>query len=137
VAHVLEKLGVYLGAETLLKRAVSILEKKLGRDHPNTAIVVSNLARVLDSQGKFAATIAPSATAKPPAGGAKPAAAPAGSPEAVRLAAAAQEAIARGEFGQAETLHHQVLAIHEKTLGPQNATTANSMSNLAYVYSLQ
>lgn len=129
---VLEKLGDYPGAETLLRRAVAILEKKLGKDNPNTATVVSNLARVLDSQGKFAATVtrpseAGRATgAKPPAGG-----------EAARLAALAQEAIQRGEYRQAETLHDQVLAIHMKTLGEENATTANSLSNLAYVYTLQ
>ncbi len=123
---VLEKLGDYAGAETLLRRAVAILEKKLGKENPNTAIVVSNLARVLDEQGKFAATVTEKAAGAAP-----------GTPEAAKLASAAQEAIAHGEYGKAETLQDQALAIHLKTLGRESATTANSMSNLAYVYTLQ
>ena len=129
LALVLEKLGDYPGAETLLRRAVGILEKKLGRDHPDTASVVSNLARALDSQGKFAG----SGAAPKPAGGRATAA---GGEEA-QLAARAEEALKRGEFQVAETLHHQVLAIHEKTLGPEHPSTATSMSNLGNVLSLQ
>ena len=125
LALVLEKLGDYPGAETLLRRAVAIMEKKLGRENPDTATVTSNLARVLDSQGKFAGTRA--ASAAPAAGGS----------DAAQLAARAEQAMARGEYGQAETLQDQVLAIHLKTLGEFNATTANSMSNLARVYDLQ
>ena len=129
LALVLEKLGDYPGAETLLRRAVAIMEKKLGREHPDTATVTSNLARVLDSQGKFAG-----ASAAPGAASAAPA--PAGG-DTAQLAARAEQAMARGEYGQAETLQGQVLAIHLKTLGEFNATTANSMSNLARVYDLQ
>ncbi len=132
LALVLEKQGDNPGAETLLKRAVAILEKKFGRDNPNTATVLSNLARVLDSQGKFAMT---HQAAKPPAAqqGAKP---PAGS-DAAQLAARAEDALRRGQFEVAETLHHQVLAIHEKSLGPEHATTATSMSNLGRVFDFQ
>jgi CHAT domain-containing protein/tetratricopeptide (TPR) repeat protein len=119
LALVLEKLGDYSGAETLLTRAVGIMEKKLGRNHPSTATVTSNLARVLDNQGKFSTT-------QPAAGG-----------EAGHIARRAEEAVRRGHLGQAETLHHQVLAIHEKTLGPDHPTTANSMSNLARVLDIQ
>lgn len=124
LALVLEKQGDNPGAESLLKRAVAILERRFGRDHPNTATVVSNLARVLDSQGKFAATQqAPRA--------------PAGGGEAAQIAARAEEALRRGQFGDAETLHHQVLAIHERTLGAEHPTTATSMSNLGRVLDLQ
>ncbi|MBV8032127.1 MAG: tetratricopeptide repeat protein, partial [Betaproteobacteria bacterium] len=121
---VLERLGDYAGAETVLRRAVAILEKKLGRNHPDTATTLSNLARVLDSQGKFAATVQSGA----PGGKAD---------DTARLVSLAQQALARGEYRQAETLHDQVLAIHEKTLGPESPVTANSMSNLAFVYTLQ
>ncbi len=119
LALVLERLGDYPGAETLLRRALGILEKKLGKNHPDTAITMSNLSRVLDAQGKFAA-----ATSQP---GRDP------SP----MAARAEQAVRQGQYGEAETLQHEVLAIHEKTLGPDHATTANSMSNLAYVLTLQ
>src|SRR5581483_5206213 len=119
LALVLEKLGDYPGAETLLRRAVAIMEKKRGHDHPDTATVISNLGRVLDSQGKFAGAQA------------------AGGGDATQLSARAEQAMARGDYGQAETLQDQVLAIHLKTLGEFNATTATSMSNLARVYDLQ
>jgi CHAT domain-containing protein/Tfp pilus assembly protein PilF len=126
LALVLERLGDYAGAETLLRRALGILEKKLGKEHPDTATTLSNLGRVLDSQGKHAAaqTTAPSK----PASGADPAA---------QLAVRAEEALRRGQFQEAETLHHQVLAIHEKALGPEHPTTATSVSNLGNVLSLQ
>jgi CHAT domain-containing protein/Tfp pilus assembly protein PilF len=114
LALVTEKLGDYPGAETLLRRAVAILEQKLGREHPNTATVLSNLARVLDSQGKFS-----------------------GSTEPTQLATSAEVALRRGDYQEAETLHHKVLAIHEKALGPNHPTTANSMSNLGRVLDLQ
>ena len=71
-------------------------EKKLGKDHPDTATTLSNLSRVLDSQGKFA--------------GARQADAAGGARRRRRRAAASTS--------EAETLHHQVLAIHLKTLGP-------------------
>ena len=123
LALVLEKQGDNPGAETLLKRAVAILEKKFGRNNPNTATVLSNLARVLDSQGKFAQT---QGAGKPPAGS-----------DAMQLAVRAEEALRRGQFDEAETLHHQVLSIHEKALGPEHATTATSMSNLGRVFDFQ
>ncbi|HYG54611.1 MAG TPA: CHAT domain-containing tetratricopeptide repeat protein [Burkholderiales bacterium] len=125
LALVLERLGDYPGAETLLRRSHAILEKKLGKDHPDTATTLSNLSRVLDSQGKFAAT----QTAKPAAGAA--------SSDAAQIALRAQEAERRGQYGEAETLHHQVLAIHEKSLGPDHPTTANSLSNLGRILDLQ
>ena len=129
----LERLGDYTGAETLLRRSLGILEAKLGKQHPDTATTLSNLSRVLDSQGKFGDTGSQRAGAKPPAGS-KPAA---GGDEAARLAARAEAAMRAGQFQEAETLHHQVLAIHEKALGPEHPTTATSVSNLGNVYYLQ
>jgi CHAT domain-containing protein/Tfp pilus assembly protein PilF len=121
LALVLERMGDYPGAETLLRRSLAILDKKLGRNHPDTATTLSNLSRVLDSQGKFAAGTAGQASTSNSAG----------------LSAKAQEAVRRGQFAEAETLQEQVLAIHERTLGAENATTANSMANLGFVYTLQ
>ena len=116
LALVLEKQGDNAGAETLLRRAAAILEKKLGRNDPSTATVLSNLGRVLDNQGKFAGS----------SGG-----------DASQLAERADAAARRGQYEEAETLQHQVLAIHEKTLGPMSPITANSMSNLGRVLDLQ
>ena len=134
LALVLERLGDYQTAESLLKRSLAILEAKLGRQHPDTATTLSNLSRVLDSQGKFGATITRPAAAS----GQKPAgAASAGTDDAAQLAARAEAAMRRGQYQEAETLHHQVLAIHEKALGPEHATTATSLSNLGNVLYLQ
>ena len=126
LALVLDKLGDYAGAETLLKRAVAILEKKLGRQHPDTASTLSNLARVLDSQGKFGDTGSRQA--------AKPAPGKPGADPAAQLVARAEEAMRRGQYQEAETLHHQVLAVHEKALGAEHPTTATSISNLGNVF---
>jgi CHAT domain-containing protein/Tfp pilus assembly protein PilF len=116
LALVLERQGDNPGAESLLRRAAAILEKKHGRDHPSTATVLSNLARVLDTQGKFSAVKAG---------------------DAAQLAARAEDAARRGQFGEAETLHHQVVAVHERTLGAEHPTTATSLSNLGRVLDLQ
>ncbi len=126
LALVLEKLGDFSSAESLLRRSVGILEAKLGRDNPDTATTVSNLARVLDAQGKFSG------------GGAERAATPAGraADPAAAIALRAQEAQRRGEFQEAETLHHQVVVIHEKALG-EHPSTATSLSNLGNVLYLQ
>jgi CHAT domain-containing protein/Tfp pilus assembly protein PilF len=120
LALVLERLGDYQGAETLLRRALAILQKKLGPNHPDTATTLSNLGRVLDAQGKYSSQQAQGGAADPK-----------------QLADRASEAVRRGQYGEAETLQGQVLATHERTLGVDNATTANSMSNLAYVLTLQ
>ncbi|MSQ55453.1 MAG: tetratricopeptide repeat protein [Betaproteobacteria bacterium] len=96
------------------------------------ATTLSNLSRVLDSQGKFGDTGSQRAGAKPPAG-AKPAA----GDDAAQLAARAEAAMRQGQYQEAETLHHQVLATHEKSLGAEHPTTATSVSNLGNVYYLQ
>ncbi len=132
LALVLEKLGDYSGAETLLRRSLAIVEAKLGKQHPDTATTLSNLSRVLDSQGKFGDTGSQRAGAKPPAG-VKPAA----DDDAARLVARAEAAMRQGQYQEAETLHHEVLAIHEKSLGAEHPTTATSVSNLGNVYYLQ
>ena len=129
LALVLEKLGDFSGAEVLLRRSLQILQKTLGPDHPDTATTLSNLGRVLDSQGKLGAAAALSAgpaTSRPGA---------LDNPDA--LAARVDELIAKGEYLEAESLQQRVVAIHEKTLGPENPVTATSISNLGNVLHLQ
>ncbi len=128
LALVLEKLGDFTAAESLLRRSIGILESKLGKDNPDTATAISNLARVLDAQGKFSGAGAEQQTAARVR-------TTAGDP-AAGLALRAQEALRRGQFQEAETLHHQVLAVHEKALG-EHPTTATSISNLGNVLYLQ
>ncbi|MBE0612853.1 MAG: CHAT domain-containing protein [Burkholderiales bacterium] len=123
LALVLEKLGDYPSAESLLRRSLRILEKTLGRAHQDTATTLSNLGRVLDLQGKFGETTS--------------GATPVPGEDAKQLSVRAQELIERGQYREAETLHYRVVAIHEKTLGPDSPTTATSLSNLGNVLYLQ
>jgi CHAT domain-containing protein/tetratricopeptide (TPR) repeat protein len=132
LALVLERRGDYAGAEGLLRRSFRILEKALGPSHADTATTLSNLGRVLDSQGKFGAGSALVAGSPP----GTPAAPPA-SDDAKSLLAQAELFAARGDLGQAETLHDRVVSIYERTLGPTHALTATGLSNLGNVKYLQ
>ena len=120
LALVLEKLGDYPAAESLLRRSLRILEKELGKQHQDTAITLSNLGRVRDLQGKFGEASRGAADE-----------------DAARLSTRAQELMERGQYQEAETLQHRVVAIHEKTLGAEHPTTATSLSNLGNVLYLQ
>ena len=120
LALVLEKSGDYSGAESMLRRSLRILEKIRGKQHQDTATTLSNLGRVLDLQGKFSET----------------AGAEAGE-DTKQLSVRAQELINRGQYKEAETLQHRVVAIHEKTLGKEHPSTATSLSNLGNVLYLQ
>jgi CHAT domain-containing protein/tetratricopeptide (TPR) repeat protein len=137
LALVLEKLADYRGAELLLRRAHRILEQRLGPDHADTGITLLNLGRVLDSQGKFGASAAVAAAAGDPARAASRAAPVPGTPDPQALAARAGELASKGEYGEAETLQQRVVAIHEKTLGPEHPQTAISLSNLGNMHYLQ
>ncbi len=120
LALVLEKLGDYPTAESLLRRSLRILEKTLGKQHQDTATTLSNLGRVLNLQGKFNETAEGSVVE-----------------DAKQLSARAQELIERGQYQEAESLNYRVVAIHERTLGPEHPTTATSLSNLGNVLYLQ
>ena len=43
----------YAEAEPLFKRSIELQEKTLGRDHPDTAIVINNLAALYMKQGRY------------------------------------------------------------------------------------
>jgi len=124
LALVLEKLGDYPNAESLLRRSLRILEKTLGKQHQDTATTLSNLGRVLNLQGKFG-DAADDATGD------------ATEEDAKRLSARAQELAQRGDYREAESLNYRVVAIHERTLGPEHPTTATSLSNLGNVLYLE
>ncbi len=136
LALALERSGDFAGAELLLRRAHRILEKSLGANHPDTAITLSNLGRVLDSQGKFGAQ---AGLGDGGAGGAAKPGAPviAATDNPLQLAARANELMSQGQYQEAETLQARVVAIHTRTLGPENAQTLTSQSNLANVLFLQ
>jgi serine/threonine protein kinase/tetratricopeptide (TPR) repeat protein len=53
-AHVLIARGDNAGAERDYRRALASIESSLGRDHPDTALTIHNLAVTLQSQGRLA-----------------------------------------------------------------------------------
>jgi tetratricopeptide (TPR) repeat protein len=54
LAHAYWEQGKYAEAEPLFKRALAILEEKLGKNHPGVATTLNNLATVYSDQGKYA-----------------------------------------------------------------------------------
>ena len=48
-----ESQGKYEEAEPLYQRSLGIRETKLGKDHPNVASSLNNLAGLYESQGKY------------------------------------------------------------------------------------
>jgi tetratricopeptide (TPR) repeat protein len=124
LALVLERIGDFAGAEVLLRRSHRILEKALGPNHPDTATTLSNLGRVLDSQGILGTDVWSQRAG-------------ASGEDAQQLVAQAEALVARGQYREAETVHHRVLAIHERALGAEHPTTATSLSNLGNVLYLQ
>jgi tetratricopeptide (TPR) repeat protein len=46
-------MGRYEESEFLYRKSLSIAEKKLGSDHPETSITINNLASVLDRLEKY------------------------------------------------------------------------------------
>jgi tetratricopeptide (TPR) repeat protein len=51
---VYQSLARYTEAEPLIRRAIEIDEKALGKDHPEVAAHYNNLALLLEYQGKYA-----------------------------------------------------------------------------------
>jgi tetratricopeptide (TPR) repeat protein len=131
----LDRAGSYLHgracdaeAAPLLRDALTLGEKTLGPDHPDTAAILNNLARLLRDQGDLA--------------GARPlyerALAihdvtrghdhPDTAADLDNLAAVLQD---QGDFAAARPLCERALAIREKALGPDHPDTAGNLNNLA------
>jgi tetratricopeptide (TPR) repeat protein len=53
LAHVNYAQGKYTEAEELYARAISILEQKLGKHHPDVASIFNRLANVHQAQGRY------------------------------------------------------------------------------------
>ena len=128
---VLERRGDFAGAELLLRRALDVKEKRQGREHPDTAVTLANLARVLDRQGR-SGRLAQSAS--PAAGGGAGAA---GVPADADVRATQSAGAPSGDATQAEALHLQALAVHERQLGVDHPTTLATMTNLGNALMLQ
>ncbi len=54
IALTLNDLGLYIDAERLIDRSLSLRERHLGSDHPDVATSLNNLAELYRSQGRYA-----------------------------------------------------------------------------------
>jgi tetratricopeptide (TPR) repeat protein len=123
-------LGTYAQARLLLERALTIRDRVLGPEHPQTAASLNNLAFLLQSQGDLAA-------ARPlferalavDEGNFGP-----NDPDvAIDLNNIAFLLHEQGDFIGARPLHERALAIREKALGLEHPYTASSLTGLAAV----
>ena len=126
--------GLYNKAEPLYLRFLSIKEKDLGTDHPDTTTALNNLALTYYYQGKYSKA------------------------EDIYLRILSIEEKTLGEkhhkiayfiynfanlfkekglFSKAEPLYLRALSITEKNLGPNHLDTAGVLDSLANLYSIQ
>jgi tetratricopeptide (TPR) repeat protein len=127
-ALALQQKGDLGAAEPLFREALSLAEKSLGPEHPDTAGTLNNLARLLETEGNLEA-------AEPlyrRALAISEKSLPAGDPRlALALENVAALCDAKGDYAQAEPLYRRALAIAEKSLGPEDRVTRDIRSELA------
>ena len=123
--------GAYAKAEPLYQRALAIMEKALGPEHPNTATALNNLAWLYQATGAYA-------KAEPLFERALAIMEKALGPEHPDTARSLNNLAllyqATGAYAKAEPLYQRALAIREKALGPEHPDTALSLNNLAWLY---
>ncbi|WP_438035765.1 tetratricopeptide repeat protein [Sorangium sp. So ce204] len=115
----------------LAERALTILEKALGRDHPDVATVLNNLAELYRAKGDYA-TAEPlyqrALTIREKALGRE-------HPDVANsLNNLAELYRAKGDYATAEPLYQRALTIREKALGREHPDVAASLHNLAALY---
>ena len=121
-------MGDYAKAEPLYKEALEIRQKVLGREHPDTATSLNNLAELYRGMGDYA-------KAEPLLKEALEIYQKVLGPEHPftatglnNLAVLYQD---MGDYAKAEPLFKEALEIHQKVLGPDHPDTATSLNNLA------
>jgi tetratricopeptide (TPR) repeat protein len=126
--------GRYPAAVVFLGDALTIREKALGPDHPDTATSLNNLAALYRVQGQYdaAAPLYSSALAIR-----EKALGPDHPDTAISLNNLAGLYDAQGRYDAAAPLYSSALAITEKALGPDHPNTATSLNNLAALYQAQ
>ncbi|KAK5674032.1 hypothetical protein LTS10_013212 [Elasticomyces elasticus] len=127
-------LGLYAAAEIAHRQALSIREKVLGEEHPDTLTSMNNLAGVLGSQGKYEAAESMHRQAlairEKVLGAEHP-------DTLMSMNNLALVLGSQGKYEAAESMHRQALAICEKVLGAEHPSTLTSMNNLALVLDRQ
>ena len=115
----------------LYKQALAIHEKALGPDHPDTATSLNNLAKLYESQGKYAEAVP---LCKRSLAIHEKVLGPDHPDTATSLNSLAKLYESQGKYAEAEPLLKRSLAIHETALGPDHPSTATILNNLARLY---
>ena len=134
MAELYKEQGKYERAEPLYQRSLSIWEKVFGKDHPDVATSLNNLAGLYKQQGKYTEaqllyqrvlSILEKVLGK----------------EHPNIAFALNNLAglykAKGEYIQAELLYQRALSILEKAFGKDHLNVAYILNNLAGLYQLQ
>ena len=134
MAELYRNQGKYNEAEPLYLRSLVISEKALGKDHPEVATSLNNLAGLYNSQGKYneaeslyqrSLAIEEKALGKDHPN------------VATSLNNLAVLYLAQGKYHAAEPLYQRSLAIWEKALGKDHPNVAGTLINLAELYDFQ
>jgi CHAT domain-containing protein/Tfp pilus assembly protein PilF len=127
----LYRAGKFDEAVTRAQRALAIIEKALGPDHPAVAASLDNLALLYQSRGEYV-------RAEPLYERALAIIEKVLGPDHPDVATSLNNLAllykSRGEYVRAEPLYERALAIYEKALGPDHPAVANSLNNLALLY---
>jgi tetratricopeptide (TPR) repeat protein len=132
--YLMDAKAEYSKAEPLYQRSVAIREKALGKDHPEVAVLLNNLALLYRIQGHYAEAeplyqrslvILEKALGKDHPNVAN------------SLNNLAFLYYAQGHYAEAEPLFQRSLAIWEKALGNDHPDVATSLNNLAELYRTQ
>ena len=123
--------GDYIRALPLYKRALAILEKTLGPEHPSVATALNNLAELYRAQGDYARALSLFERALAIR---EKALGPEHPNVATTLNNLAGLYEAQGDYARALPLYERALAIDEKALGPEHPNVATTLNNLAGLY---
>ncbi len=126
--------GNYSEAEPLYLRSLEIVERKLGADHPNVAIILNNLAGLYESQGRYSEAeplyLRSLEIREKQLGADHP-------DVAISLNNLALLYKLQGRYSEAEPLYLRSLEISEKQLGADHPNVAAILSGLALLYKSQ
>jgi CHAT domain-containing protein len=123
--------GKYAAAIPLAEHALAIREKVLGKEHPDVATSLNNLAGLYQNMGNYS-------QAEPLYQRALEIREKVLGPENPAVATSLDDLAElyhkQGKFRTAEPLYQRSLAIREKVLGPEHLHVAGSLNNLADLY---
>ena len=127
VGYYVKSSGNYANAQPFFKRALTIREKVLGPDHPDTAVSLNNLGTLLRTMGDLT-------TARPYYEQALAINGKVLGPDHPHTASSLNNLggllQAMGDLTAARPFYERALTINEKVLGPDHPHTARSLNNL-------